>query len=107
MSRLLSKLSPHIHKTSRRTVRSFSSSAIGPCAPICSILEQSPDGGNVGEVLLFNLRNLELVRTEKTYPRELSNAQLVGASHGWGCFSNIQDGSVVISDFLLQSQNQR
>ncbi|CAA7059507.1 unnamed protein product [Microthlaspi erraticum] len=49
MSRLLSKLSPLIHK---KSVRSFSSSRTGPCASICSTVEPSPDGGNVGEVLL-------------------------------------------------------
>ncbi|EOA36620.1 hypothetical protein CARUB_v10011856mg [Capsella rubella] len=99
MSRLLFKLSPliHIHK---RSVRSFSSSTTGPCKWICSMIEPSPEGGSLGQVLLFNLANFELVRADKTYPIELYDAQLVGASHGWGFFSNRQDRSVVISDFL-------
>ncbi|EOA38041.1 hypothetical protein CARUB_v10009511mg [Capsella rubella] len=100
MSRLLSKLSPLIHKNSR-SVRSFSSSATGPCVSICSMIEPSPDGaGNLGEVILFDIASLELVRTDKTYPDELFDGQLVGASHGWGFFSNRHDRSVIISDYL-------
>ncbi|XP_010499537.1 PREDICTED: uncharacterized protein LOC104777043 isoform X1 [Camelina sativa] len=99
MSRLLSKLSPLIHKSSR-IVRSFSSSTTGPYVSICSMMEPSPDGGNLGQVMLFNLVNSELVRTDKTYPIELYDAQLVGTSHGWGFFSNRRDRSVIISDYL-------
>ncbi|KAF3588636.1 hypothetical protein F2Q69_00028420, partial [Brassica cretica] len=59
-----------------------------------------PDGGNIGEVLLYDVAKFELVRTEKTFPDELHEAQLVGASRGWGFFFNREDRSVVISDFL-------
>ncbi|CAE5958874.1 unnamed protein product [Arabidopsis arenosa] len=90
MSRLLSKLSPLIHKSSR-SVRSFSSSTTGPCVSIGSIMEPSPDGGNLGQVLLFNIPDFKLVRADKTYPNELYDSQLVGASHGWGFFSNRTD----------------
>ncbi|KFK28213.1 hypothetical protein AALP_AA8G487300 [Arabis alpina] len=98
MSRLLSKLSPLIHK---KSVRLFSSSGIGPWASICSIVKPSPDGGSVGEVLLYDVERCRLVRSpEKTFPKALYDSELVGASHGWGFFSNRQDRSVVISDFL-------
>ncbi|EFH69864.1 hypothetical protein ARALYDRAFT_890555 [Arabidopsis lyrata subsp. lyrata] len=99
MSRLLSKLVPLIHKSSR-SVRSFSSSTTGPCVSIGSIMEPSPDGGNLGQVLLFNIPDFKLVRADKTYPNELYDAQLVGASHGWGFFSNRTDRSLLISDYL-------
>ncbi|ESQ33860.1 hypothetical protein EUTSA_v10009493mg, partial [Eutrema salsugineum] len=92
-----------IHKSKSKSVRLFSSSKTGPCASICSVVEPSTDGagnGNVGEVLLYDVAKQELVRVEKTYPDELYDAQLVGASHGWGFFSNREDRSLVISDFL-------
>ncbi|CAL9216761.1 unnamed protein product [Arabidopsis halleri] len=99
MSRLVSKLSPLIHKSSR-SVRSFSSSTTGPCVSIGSIMEPSPDGGNLGQVLLFNIPDFKLVRADKTYPNELYDSQLVGASHGWGFFTNRTDRSLLISDYL-------
>ncbi|CAH2034588.1 unnamed protein product [Thlaspi arvense] len=99
MSRLLSKLSPLINKS--RSVRLFSSSKTGPCISICSVVEPSPDGrGDIGEVLLFDVSKFELVRAVKTFPDEFQEAALVGASHGWGFFSNREDRSVFISDFL-------
>ncbi|KAG7598712.1 hypothetical protein ISN44_As06g029440 [Arabidopsis suecica] len=98
MSRLLSKLSLLIHKNSR-SIRSFSSSTTGPCVSICTIMEPSPDG-NLGQLLLFNIPDLKLVTADKTYPDELYDAQLVGASHGWGLFSNRTNRSVLISDYL-------
>ncbi|CAA7014224.1 unnamed protein product [Microthlaspi erraticum] len=99
MSRLLSKLSPLIQKS--RSVRLFSSSRTGPSISICSLVESSPDGGrNNGEVMLYDVAKLELVTAEKKYPYELESAQLVGASHGWGFFSNRDDRSVIVSDFL-------
>ncbi|CAH8253943.1 unnamed protein product [Arabidopsis lyrata] len=98
MSRLVSKLSPFIHKNSR-SIRSFSSSTTGPCVSICTIMEPSPDG-NLGQLLLFNIPDLKLVTADKTYPDELYDAQLVGASHGWGLFSNRTNRSVLLSDYL-------
>ncbi|KAF2549261.1 hypothetical protein F2Q70_00021285 [Brassica cretica] len=99
MSRLVPKLSPLIHKN-RRSVRLLSSSRTGPCVSVCNVVQPSPDGGNIGEVLLYDVAKFELVRTEKTFPDELHEAQLVGASRGWGFFFNREDRSVVISDFL-------
>ncbi|CAF1928824.1 unnamed protein product [Brassica oleracea] len=99
MSRLVPKISPLIHKN-RRSVRLLSSSKTGPCVSVCNVVQPSPDGGNIGKVLLYDVAKFELVRTEKTFPDELHEAQLVGASRGWSFFFNREDRSVVISDFL-------
>ena len=88
-----------IHKN-RRSVRLLSSSKTGPCVSVCNVVQPSPDGGNIGKVLLYDVAKFELVRTEKTFPDELHEAQLVGASRGWSFFFNREDRSVVISDFL-------
>ncbi|KFK44841.1 hypothetical protein AALP_AA1G309500 [Arabis alpina] len=98
MSRLLSKLSPLIHK---RSARLFSSSRTGPCASVCIMVEPSPDGENVGEVLLYDVSKCKLVTSPtKAYPKALDESALVGASHGWGFFSDRQDRLMVISDLL-------
>ncbi|XP_010478394.1 PREDICTED: uncharacterized protein LOC104757360 [Camelina sativa] len=97
MSRLFSKLSTLIHK---RSVRSFSSSTTGPCASIACIVKPSPDGGLLGHLLLFNIGASKLVSTDSSFPIELFDGKLVGASHGWGLFSDRRDRSVLISDFL-------
>ncbi|CAA7014241.1 unnamed protein product [Microthlaspi erraticum] len=99
MSRLLSKLSPLLHKS--RSLRSFSSSTTGPYLTTSISVKPLPEGGNIGEVVIFDVAKADLVElTEKTIPGDIITAKSLGASKGWGFFSDPQDRCVLITDFM-------
>lgn len=88
-----------MHKS--RSVRSFSSSTTGPYLTLSISSKPLPEGGNIGEVVLFNPAKAELLElTEKTIPGEIVSAKGIGASKGWGFFSDPQDRCVLITDFM-------
>ncbi|KAG2269956.1 hypothetical protein Bca52824_064511 [Brassica carinata] len=88
-----------MHK--RRSVRSFSSSMTGPYLSLCVGAKPLPEGGNIGEVVLFDPAKTELlVLTEKAIPDEIVLAKGLGASKGWAFFCDPQDRCVHITDFM-------
>ncbi|KAF8107840.1 hypothetical protein N665_0116s0045 [Sinapis alba] len=87
---LLSRLSSSLALRSRslmqynKTSRLFSSTS--PYLALFCIETESSicGGGSVGDIFLFDVAKEELVRvTDKTLPKELLNAKMVGSSHGW------------------------
>ncbi|KAG7647999.1 hypothetical protein AtNW77_Chr1g0033391 [Arabidopsis thaliana] len=99
MSRLLSKLSPLIHK---RSVRSFSSSTTGPYLQLSLSAKPSSEGVvNIGEIVLYDPAKQELLNlTDKPIPEEIVTAKWIGASKGWAFFLDTQDRCVLITDSL-------
>ncbi|CAH2034586.1 unnamed protein product [Thlaspi arvense] len=88
-----------MHKS--RSVRSFSSSKTGPFILFNATAKPLPEGGNIGEVVVFDMAKAELLElTEKTIPGEIVSAKGLGASKGWGIFSDPQDRCVLITDFM-------
>ncbi|XP_010460802.1 PREDICTED: uncharacterized protein LOC104741614 [Camelina sativa] len=98
MFRLLSKLSPHIHK---RSVRSFSSSTTGPYLSLSVRAGPPSEGVSNGEVDLYDPAKQELLKlTDKAIPEEIITAKWIGASQGWSVHSGTQDRCVLLTDFL-------
>ncbi|CAA7059513.1 unnamed protein product [Microthlaspi erraticum] len=60
-----------------------------------------PEGGKVGEVVLFDPAKQKLVELkEKAIPEEIISAKGFGASKGWLFFCDPQDRCVLMSDFM-------
>ncbi|KAL0705657.1 hypothetical protein Bca4012_072082 [Brassica carinata] len=73
----------------------------GPYLSLCVGAKPLPEGGNIGEVVLFDPAKTELlVLTEKAIPDEIVLAKGLGASKGWAFFCDPQDRCVHITDFM-------
>lgn len=84
-----------------KTSRLFSSTS-PYLALFCIETESSSCGGvSVFDVLLFDVAKEELVKvTDKTLPKELLNANIVGASHGWDFHRDGHDGTLYMADIM-------
>ncbi|WZZ77313.1 hypothetical protein YC2023_097885 [Brassica napus] len=106
MSQLLFRLSKLSHRNKdvfiQKSVRLFSTS---PYLTVCNVWDDAlrfvEGNSHYGGIILFDPAKEEVLRVlEKIVPQELYNSSLMGASQGWGFFSQQRSNhnSVCISD---------
>ncbi|CAL9216629.1 unnamed protein product [Arabidopsis halleri] len=98
MSRFLMQRSKLAHLIQKKGFRLFSSSLTGP---FLRIGQRMKDDGSIGEDVFLNAAKEELFYLpKKPLPQKLANSRIIGASKGWGFYSDLCDGSLCLSDFL-------